>query len=282
MRGGDDDVPAAPIVRPPGSGSGGGRAGMQETFDPPASFTKNVNGKGTYMERGDDVQATLKNARGLDSNNIAVSEYPEAIANTGKKGYTIDVTDVEKIGEILPTLKQPLADMNVDPTTDFRYARISAGQQSNGAAVSETYHSSAKRTAICSSCDNNYYGPDFEGVKAKQSQMLFSQWQAEAGSNVKSLQYVARSFILNDDTRAIIEDTFGGLKQSKGEFSATAAEGTRERAVFDALSGTDNGRMVFLMLADNSVAMGGKSVNSVHAYIEDDNHSMNLLWELTP
>jgi len=221
----------------------------------------------------------LKNAQGPDAADQAVREYDGAISTPG---YTITNNERKAISDALPRLKGPLNDLGIDGSTRFHFSNIYAGNPQKQ-PVSDRYHSVDKKTTVASDLSNLNYGPKFTGTKAKQSQMLFGHWKVEAGeSNVGKLQYVVRSNIENDDTRDIITDIFGGIKPgSKEEFPAYAKANTREKAAFDALSGSDNGRMVFLMLADNFEAFGGKTVKSAHAYIEDDSYTMNMTWELT-
>ena len=67
-------------------------------------------------------------------------------------------------------------------------------------------------------------------------------------------------------------------------FSADAAIGSAEKAAFDALAGTDNGRMTFKMLTDNHKAMNGKTVNAAHTWIINNNGDdfYAMVWELSP
>ncbi len=125
MRGGGGDTPAAPVVRPPGSTSGGGTGAIAAPFNPPASFIKQApNGKGTYMKQGQDAQITLKNAKGPDAKNIAVSQYQQAISSPQ---YKVSNDKRKTILKALPELKQPLQDIKVDGSTEFRFANIKAG-----------------------------------------------------------------------------------------------------------------------------------------------------------
>ena len=93
-----------------------------------------------------------------------------------------------------------------------------------------------------------------------------------------------RSNISNSDVRDIITEIMGGdAITGKTILNVSAAVGTKEKASFDALIGSDNGHSVFLMLKDNHEAMGGKTVTKVHVYSElkGDDTRKNLIWELS-
>ena len=282
--GGGVDSPAIPIGRPGGS-TGGDPAAIGKSFNPPASYTATDPRKpnaGTYMQRGQQVQKTLNDAHGPDTSK-AVVDYDRLLSNPNYKfdppPYRIKIQDAG-----LDNLKAPLADAGIDGSTEFRFAKLLAGNPHNQ-PVSATYQSYEKKTVILSDLNNDNYGPAFkEADKAKQSQITYRQWDAEVDHrDLKQIENVIRSTIKNDGTRDIVKDIFGGefKANSKETFSAHAAEGTREKATFDALSGTDNGRGVFLMLADNFKALGGKGVQDVTAYVEDNAWTVHLMWKLT-
>ena len=95
--------------------------------------------------------------------------------------------------------------------------------------------------------------------------------------------------MLVKDTQNIINDAITATKGSvlqntKVTFSADAATGSAEKASFDSLAGTDNGRMVFRMLTDNHEAMNGKTVLAAHTWVVNVNGIpfYEMVWELSP
>ncbi|KAM5430461.1 hypothetical protein McanMca71_007223 [Microsporum canis] len=127
------------------------------------------------------------------------------------------------------------------------------------------YSPKLKAIQIKESYSRRDYLPD--GTRATYSELTFQNWKSVAGDNVKDLKWVVQDTILNEGTWNTIAAARQAIKVTEGEAVFVPSKpGSAMDNAFNSLSGTENVRGTWFMLADHHTELGGLKVVGIRTY----------------
>ena len=100
------------------------------------------------------------------------------------------------------------------------------------------------------------------------SDLTFQRWKEVAGDDVKELRFVARTHIINQGTIAVVKQAYEevGIGRTIHHAFSPSASNEKEKWAYFALSGTDQVKGIFNMLADHHQAFGNLTVVKIHVF----------------
>ncbi|PVH81487.1 hypothetical protein DL98DRAFT_587401 [Cadophora sp. DSE1049] len=234
-----------------------------------------------FSQKGREVYDNHSRASGPDNDH----DYP-----TKSKCYSFVVDtpaspfegDRGKVGK---NLEAPFAAMGLKDNGEWILREI-YGDDLGAEETNVVYHNKEQQSMVVTDTYNDRLGIGFDlQNKIFHSEFIFQGWKAAAGDNVAKLQNVVVAQIRNNNTRRIIKYartsiTKTSIAGQKVTFTA-AAHNDAELQGFFALAGTENGKMVFRMLADHHNEMNERRIVAVHTWDDmPDTPDPVLIWQL--
>lgn len=124
----------------------------------------------------------------------------------------------------------------------------------------------------------NDYNP--KDKKLRSGELMIQAWGELAGDKKTDLQWIVRSHIVNDDTKAIIRQASTKLGK-KEKMLIRVSPDDKDPSIFEALSGTPNARGTYPTLANHFQELNGPKVTDVYIYYEAiEGHNYYFAMEL--
>ncbi|KAM5474297.1 hypothetical protein MauCBS54593_001871 [Microsporum audouinii] len=290
---------APPVIRPGGAGKpGGGKPGSGA----PGGRPDESNGPG---QPGSDAPAENRPSPGTSDENPRPGDSsrippPDAKAlkfeEYGEKGKRVRNVLEEAISTRKPDVTKPPIDRfykiersknqmaALEPAKlaetiggakddkSFTHIQVTNNKDLFIRPVSDTvpihealYSPKLKAIQIKESYSRRDYLPD--GTRATYSELTFQNWKSVAGDNVKDLKWVVQDTILNEGTWNTIAAARQAIKVTEGEAVFVPSKpGSAMDNAFNSLSGTENVRGTWFMLADHHTELGGLKVVGIRTY----------------
>ncbi|KAK2874922.1 hypothetical protein FQN49_001943 [Arthroderma sp. PD_2] len=106
-----------------------------------------------------------------------------------------------------------------------------------------------------------------DALRSSYSETTFQNWQSVSGKKVMELKWVSHNMIKNKGTQSVIEVARREFNASKNdEYTFHPSSDAKMNDAFNSLSGTDDVRGIYDMLANHHNALGNLEVIGIHTY----------------